>query len=236
MPSSLSDACDLLLVDARQLARVDSRSSLVLLQPTDFQLQGSDRVVITGPSGSGKSVLLRTLALLEAPSAGEVLWRGQPIPKAEVPRYRSRVSYLAQRPAVLEGTVEDNLRYPYSLKAFKGLEFDQARVLALLALAGKNAGFLGKPAAELSGGEAQIMALIRMLQLDPQVLLLDEPTAALDPASVTEVENLVQAWFANESGGLRAYVWVTHDPEQAQRMSSIRMGMKAGVLTQLAAS
>lgn len=231
MLSPLPDTSRQGLVEARQLARVDAPSGLVLLQPTDFQLKGADRVAITGPSGSGKSVLLRTLALLEAPSAGEVLWHGQPVSSARIPGYRSQVGYLSQRPGVLDGTVEANLRFPYSLRVFKGHGFDRAAVLALLATAGKVDGFLDKNAADLSGGEAQIMALIRVLQLEPQVLLLDEPTAALDPVSVAQVESLVKAWFGNASGEARAYAWVTHDLEQARRIASIRMNMNAGVLT-----
>jgi putative ABC transport system ATP-binding protein len=84
---------------------------------------------------------------------------------------------------LLEGTVEDNLRFPYSLKASRHLLFSLDKVRALLDRAGKGTGFLAKTAGDLSGGEAQVVSLIRTLQLDPDVLLLDEPTAALDPVS-----------------------------------------------------
>lgn len=194
-------------------------------------LRGGDKVAITGPSGSGKSVFLRTLALLEAPDSGEVLWSHQVVTSALIPRYRSRVIYIAQRPALIDGSVEDNLRFPYSLAVFKKQVFDIERALRMLHQAGKPTSFMNKTAGDLSGGESQVIALIRALQLDPQVLLLDEPTAALDPKSSREVESLVNTWFASAPLGARACVWVTHDHEQARRMSTLRLQMDAGVLT-----
>jgi len=219
-----------ILVEAKALTRLDNRNQAQLLHPTDFKLCNADRVSITGASGSGKSVLLRTLALLDVSDSGQVLWRGEPISSGQIPRYRRRICYIAQRPALIEGTVEDNLRFPYSLKTFNGRRFDRSVVEALLAQAGKEQGFLSKRAGDLSGGEAQVVALIRTLQLDPDVMLLDEPTAALDPASSREVESLVQTWF--DSGAqARAFIWVTHDPEQAQRMCTTRLTMSAGRLS-----
>lgn len=132
------------LVETRALTRMDERRQLQLLQPTNFQLHRADRLSITGSSGSGKSVFLRALALLDAPTSGDILWNGQPIANAQVPQYRSRISYLSQRPALIEGTVEDNLRFPYSLKALHHLSFDPQAVKALLAHAGKESGFLAK--------------------------------------------------------------------------------------------
>lgn len=74
-----------------------------------------------------------------------------------------------------------------------------------------------------------MVSLIRTLQLNPDVLLLDEPTAALDPASSGEVEALISAWA--EADSAHAYIWVSHDLEQAQRMSTTHLHMDAGVLT-----
>ena len=104
-----------------------------------------------------------------------------------------------------------------------------AAVTTLLEHAGKTPSFLGKNAADLSGGEAQVASLIRSLQLNPEVLLLDEPTAALDPTSSRDVEALINAWFAADNA--RAYIWVSHDLEQARRMSEIHLQMSAGVLS-----
>jgi putative ABC transport system ATP-binding protein len=217
------------LIETRALTRMDERRHVALLQPTDFTLNAADRVSITGSSGSGKSVFLRALALLDAPSSGQILWNGQPIGNAQIPHYRCHISYLSQRPALLDGTVEDNLRFPFSLKTSRKRRFDLATVTTLLGHAGKTPDFLAKRAADLSGGESQVVSLIRTLQLSPEVLLLDEPTAALDPTSSREVEALIDAWFAGDRA--RACIWVSHDLDQARRMSNIHLQMSAGVLS-----
>lgn len=220
---------DIPFVDAEGIARRDPQSGQMLLQPTRFVLHGGDRVAITGPSGSGKSVFLRTLALLDPLDSGRIAWHGKPVGRATIPCYRRNVAYIRQRPAILDGTVEDNLRYPFSLKAYCDLRFDRARAASLAVQAGRGAGFLEQRASELSGGEAQIAALIRVLQLAPEVLLLDEPTASLDPESSHAIEGLVRAWF--DTGDTpHASVWVSHDPAQAQRMSQRHLIMRAGRL------
>ncbi|KVT61042.1 ATP-binding cassette domain-containing protein [Burkholderia ubonensis] len=218
------------LIDARGVTRRDARSGKILLAPTDFSLPAGARAAITGPSGSGKSVLLRALALLDPLDGGRVLWRGRPIRRSAIPRYRRSVAYLRQRPAQTDGTVESQLRYPYSLAVYRDLTFDRARAEQLAARAGRGADFLDKRASELSGGEAQIAALLRVLQLDPDVLLLDEPTSALDPDSTRAIEALVGAWF-DAAPDARAYLWISHDPAQAARIGTLRVTMQAGVLS-----
>jgi putative ABC transport system ATP-binding protein len=216
------------LIAAHGVMRRDAARHAVLLQPTDFALNAGERAAITGPSGSGKSVFLRTLALLDACDTGHVTWRGERIARAGIPAYRRRVAYIAQRPAMLDGTVEDNLRYPYTLKTYRDAQFDRSNAMRLADAAGRRDDFLDKFAADLSGGEMQIAALVRVLQLAPDVLLLDEPTASLDPASARAIEALVDAWFGAD--GSRAFIWVSHDPEQAKRVATRHLSMQAGTL------
>jgi putative ABC transport system ATP-binding protein len=225
---------DVPLVLADGIVRRDARRAQTLLQPTTFTLHAGDRVAITGPSGSGKSVLLRALALLDPLDAGRIMWHGATVQRAAIPRYRRDVAYLRQRPALLDGTVEDNLRYPFELRTYRDVRFDRARAASLAAQAGRADGFLDQSASELSGGEAQITALIRVLQLAPEVLLLDEPTASLDPESSQAIEALVRAWF-DADPGRHASVWVSHDPAQAARMSERHLTMRAGTLDETAA-
>lgn len=218
-----------ILLEARGVVRRDPHTASTLLAQTDFSLAASERVVISGPSGSGKSVFLRALALLDALDGGEVLWHGRTIERREIPRFRRCVAYVRQRPAVIDGTVEDNLRYPYTLHAYQDLRFDRARAEQLARAAGRGAHFLDKRASELSGGEAQVTALVRVLQLDPEVLLLDEPTASLDPETVLAIETLVDHWFATASAA-RAFIWVSHDPAQAARVGRRQLTLCAGRL------
>jgi len=220
---------DVPLVLAERITRRDTQRSQTLLQPTTFALRAGERVAITGPSGSGKSVFLRALALLDPLDAGHIMWQGARLERAAIPRYRRHVAYIRQRPALIDGSVEDNLRYPFELCAYHDVHFDRERAATLAARAGRGGDFLGKRASELSGGEAQIAALIRVLQLAPDVLLLDEPTAALDPASSRAIEALVRAWF-DAAPDRHASIWVSHDPEQAARMSERHLTMRAGVL------
>jgi putative ABC transport system ATP-binding protein len=217
------------IIEARQITRRDPQRGLPLLQPTDFVLLAGERAALTGPSGSGKSVFLRALALLDPLDGGTIRWHGHAVPRTRIPHYRRHVAYLRQRPALLDGTVEDNLLYPYSLAVYRKDKFDAARAQALFAEAGRAADFLTRHTSELSGGEAQIVALVRVLQLDPEVLLLDEPTASLDPDSAQAVEAIVTAWFAS-SPARRATIWVSHDPAQAARVGNRRLTLNAGVL------
>lgn len=226
--TSPSPAPSIELVAAHGVERRDAARGTVLLHATDFALYAGERAAITGPSGSGKSVFLRTLALLDASDAGFVTWRGGRIARSHIPAYRRRVAYIAQRPAMLDGTVEDNLRYPFMLKTYRDAHFDRDTAARLAQAAGRGADFLDKFASDLSGGEAQIAALVRVLQLAPDVLLLDEPTASLDPASARSIEALVSAWF--DADATRACIWVSHNPEQAQRVASRHLTMSAGVL------
>src|SRR6201996_5420512 len=119
------------LVDAEDITRRDPQSGQVLLHPTRFALQAGDRVAITGPSGSGKSVFLRALALLDPLDSGRILWHGAPVERTAIPRYRRNVAYIRQRPALLDGSVEDNPRSPFELQTYRDVRFDRARAAKL---------------------------------------------------------------------------------------------------------
>ena len=190
----------------------------LLWSQLDLELAAGDRLGLVAPSGAGKTLLLRTLALLDPPQAGRFSLLGRPPAAWGLPRWRAMVTYLAQRPVAGGGTVETNLRAPWRFRERRrqgGWSYE--RITVWLAALGRDPSFLTYDAERLSGGELQLLALLRALQFDPTVLLLDEPTASLDGATSAAVEALLIAWIA---AGSRACMLISHDGEQIRRFST----------------
>jgi putative ABC transport system ATP-binding protein len=188
-----------------------------------FSVEPGARLAVTGPSGSGKTLLLRALAGLDPLDEGTVAFRGRPFTAWRMPQYRARVVYLPQAPALTEGTVADNLQSVFTFAVHHGRAFDEAWVLRHLALLGREPDFLGRSTAVLSGGERQLVAFLRALQIAPEVLLLDEPTASLDAESTAQIERLVAQWQAEQPG--RAVLWTSHRPAQLARVTDRRIDL-----------
>jgi ABC-type multidrug transport system ATPase subunit len=174
---------------------------------------------IAGPSGSGKSTLLRLLNRLADPETGRVLYRGRDVRELGVLELRREVCLVPQLPALLEGTVEDNIRFA------AGCADREPEVARLLELAGLDASFADRDASRLSVGEQQRAMLARALALEPDVLLLDEPTSALDETARGAVEATLRD--LRERLGL-SMVLVTHDLAQARRMADWLVRIEAG--------
>jgi UDP-glucose/iron transport system ATP-binding protein len=168
---------------------------------------------ILGPSGSGKSTLLRLLNRLADPDEGEVRFHGEDVRELDPLELRRRAVLVPQLPAPLPGTVADNVGYGPSLL---GRQVDP---VGPLALAGLEPGYAQRDAGRLSVGEQQRVMLARALALDPEVLLLDEPTAALDDEAKRGVERTLAQLPC-------ATVLVTHDRGQAGRLAQrvVEMG------------
>ena len=220
-----------LLLAARDAVRFDPISRRPLLDGANLEIGAGDRILLHGSSGSGKTLLLRALALLDPLQKGEIRWREEPIADREVPGFRSRAVYLQQRPTLVAGTVEHNLLLPASFSCHRELQLDRARALPLLRQLERTEGFLAQRSDDLSGGERQIVAFLRALLLEPTVLLLDEPTAALDPATARTLGELIDAWFA-ERETERAYLWVRHGESPGQRRETRRLRMEVGRLVE----
>lgn len=174
---------------------------------------------IAGPSGSGKSTMLRLLDRLADPDAGMVRYRGEDVRERDPLTLRREVCLVPQLPALLEGTVGDNIAFAAGLAA-AAIEPDR-----LLELAGLDGSFAERDAAKLSVGEQQRVMLARALALEPKVLLLDEPTSALDAAA----RDAVEATLADLRERLElSTVLVTHDLAQARRMADWVVRIDAG--------
>ncbi len=182
-----------------------------------LELRAGERLALVAPSGAGKTLLLRALALLDPLQGGRLLLHGRSPEQWTLPRYRSRVMLVAQRPAMAAGTVEQNLSLVHGFRSHRRRPFQRQRLLDWLATLGREPGFLGLDAERLSGGERQLVALLRALQLDPDILLLDEPTASLDAATTAAVEALLRSWL---EGGERASLLTSHDGGQIHRFTS----------------
>ena len=165
---------------------------------------------VLGPSGSGKSTLLRLLNRLADPDAGWVRFRGEDVRELDPLELRRSAVLVPQLPAPVPGSVADNVRFG------PGLLGRRAEPERFLAMAGLDGSFAERDASRLSVGEQQRVMLARALALEPEVLLLDEPTAALDDAAKQGVERTL-AELAHRSG--LSLVVVTHERAQAERLA-----------------
>ncbi len=188
----------------------------VLVDGLNFRIVQGPVTAIMGPNGAGKSITLRLIAGLIAPSAGTMSYGGASMPGA------NQIAVVFQRPVLLRRSVAANL--DHALKTY-GVDRDQRRdrVKALLAL-GQLEDLARQPARVLSGGEQQRLALVRALAAEPCLLLLDEPTASLDPQATAAIEGLIARAKAD---GIKVML-ITHDRGQAQRVADDVLFMHAG--------
>lgn len=188
-------------------ARALSRSPL---GPLDLTVATGEILFLSGPSGSGKSLLLRSLADLD-PHEGEIRLAGKSQEHIPPPEWRRRVGYLPPEPTWWLPRVGDLLPASVDDAAFAALGLDPA-------LRGVNP-------ERLSSGESQRLALLRLLALRSEVLLLDEPSANLDPESTQRLEAMLLA--EHERRGL-TLIWVSHDPAQRARLAHRQLELVGG--------
>jgi tungstate transport system ATP-binding protein len=177
--------------------------SITIIDGLTLSIAAGPPTVLIGPNGSGKSTLLRLMMGLISPAGGRITWGGRESAPPE------RRAIVFQRPVMLRRRAGANIR-----DAMQPAEYDENRIAELLALVGLS-GLEQRPARRLSGGEQQRLALARALARNPDVLLLDEPAASLDPAATKTIEDIVRAVAAR---GVKV-IMSTHDLGQAKRLA-----------------
>ena len=204
------------LVDIRRLC-FDGRGHRALDQVSLTLATG--RTAVLGANGAGKSVLLRVMHGLLAPSAGSVTWQAGP-------NGAPRVAMVFQKPVLLRRSALENVVYALKLSpAHREESHERLRERALGALRRVGLAHLAhRPGRVLSGGEQQRVALARAWALEPDVLLLDEPTASLDPAAVRAVEDIILEIAA----GGTSIIMTTHHRGLARRFADTVVFLEAG--------
>ena len=192
-----------------------------VLQDLNLSISSGEVFALIGPTGAGKTTLLRIIDLLEVPSSGEIYFDGKHIPKSGKQRLeiRRRMSFIHQKPQVFNLSVYDNIACGLRWRGEKKSRVAD-KVAHILEMVGLE-GYKNRNARALSGGEAQRVALASALVLEPEVLLLDEPTANLDPVSTAKIEQLI-SYVARQRN--TTMIMATHDMSQGQQLAG-RIGV-----------
>lgn len=178
--------------------------------PYNFEIAPGKLMTVSGASGAGKSLLLRAIADLD-PHSGEVFLDNTEANDLSGPQWRKKVSYMPAESFWWHETPREHFNEEPPENLLKQLGFDKE--------------ILDSAILQLSTGERQRLAVLRMLQNKPQALLLDEPTASLDSNSIQRVEKLLCDYIKDTSA---CGLWVSHDKQQAERISTYRMEIFAG--------
>ena len=215
---------DDMILEIRHLSK--SFGSHEVLRDIDFTVKKGDVTSIIGASGSGKSTLLRCINLLETPTSGEILYRGQNVtgPKVNAPQYRSHVGMVFQSFNLFNNmTVLENCMVGQIKVLKKDKETARKRAMEYLEKVGMAPYIQAKPR-QISGGQKQRVAIARALANNPSVIIADEPTGNLDPARSLEIMSLLEK--INDMG--TTILVVTHERELVNRFGKRVVAIESG--------
>lgn len=195
--------------------------SQIILDSISFKVRKGERITITGPSGGGKSTLLKIMASIVNSTGGRVLFNDEDIQQIDPLSYRQKVAYFFQNATLFDQTVRDNVAFPSQIR---DEAFNEEKCIRMLERVKLNKSYLDKPIKDLSGGEKQRIALVRNLLYQPEVLLLDEVTSSLDAENKDIIYNMLDE--LNEQKNI-TILSVTHDDHEigkADRVLTITNG------------
>ena len=197
-----------------------------ILENISIEIDLGDFISIVGHSGSGKSTFLKLCSDLITPTDGYIKYKDKYFSDYDPIELRKNIAYCFQTPYLFGDTVMDNISFTYSIRNKK---IDLGRVNKLFSMFNLNEDYLEKEVLNLSGGEKQRIALIRSLLFNPEVLLLDEVTSALDVDNTLVVESVINS--LNEKG--TTILWVTHNIEQSRKYANKVLTIDTGKIKSL---
>jgi putative ABC transport system ATP-binding protein len=202
------------------------RAGRLVLADLEFTIPAGRITVLVGPSGEGKTSLLRILNRLDEPSRGEILYRGRTLVDWPVRELRRRVGFVFQTPVMFAGSVADNLRAAARIAGVLNADFAAGEEMAMKR-AQIEPSLLDRPGDELSVGQQQRVNLARALMTAPETLLLDEPTSALDSETAVRLLNTVRDLSRDER---LTVVFATHRLEEARQIADSILVLRNGEL------
>ena len=214
------------MIEIRKL--LIQRNGRDALRIDSLDIKHGETLAVVGPNGAGKSTLLLALAQLLKPSDGEVVFNGNLLSRLDDLEYRRKISFVFQDPLLLDMTVEQNIALGLKFRNIPKEEI-HARVWSWIKHLGIES-LAKRRASQLSGGEAQRVSLARAFVLEPELLLLDEPFAALDPPTRAKLLEDLSALLAQDH---RTAVFVTHNLNEAAKLSHRIAVIVNGMLRQV---
>ncbi len=210
------------LLEIEELTWVPEGAERPIWQDVSFHVDSGEMVILKGPSGSGKSTLLKAIVGLDDISAGRRLFDGEEVTAENIRRFRNRVVYVHQTPVAIAPLVEQNLAFPRQIGAdLSGddhepmTEEEQRQLLEQFGLPDLD---WSRRFDALSVGERQRVAFVRCITVRPELLMLDEPTASLDPTNAHRIEEFVHHYL--EQNPDRSVIWITHSEKQRRRLDA----------------
>lgn len=186
-----------------------------ILKKIHLTVEKGKIVTVTGPSGGGKSTLLKMMGMLISPTSGTIYYKGQDMLDYEPTEYRKEVSYFFQNAVLFDDTVRENLAFPARIREDR---FDEARAKNGLEMLQLPTSYIDKSIKDLSGGERQRVALIRNLMYPPKVLLMDEVTSSLDKENREIIISFIQQLNKNEEVTI---LWITHNQDEIDASNEV---------------